>query len=60
MHLKQTNEKVSSTYGLATKDVQVFPKILQANLNETYGQFNMQQKTKLSNLLALGNFPLPK
>lgn len=60
MHLKQTNEKVSLTYGLATKDVQVFPKILQANLNETYGQFNMQQKTKLSNLLALGNFPLPK
>ena len=41
MHLKQTNEKVSSTYGLATKDVQVFPKILQENLNETYGQFNM-------------------
>ena len=60
MHLKQTNEKVSSTYGLATKDVQVSPKILQANLNETYGQFNMQQKTKLSNLLALGNFPLHK
>ena len=60
MHLKQTNEKVSSTYGLATKDVQVFPKILQANLNETYGQFNMQQKTKWSNLLALGSFPLHK
>ena len=55
-----TNEKGSSIYGLATKNVQVFPKMLQENPNEPYGQFNIQQKTKLSNLLALENVPLPK